>query len=65
MRDGMCLSAGGWSRGDPWLTAGALKGATSEASPSLNPSYRELINPLLHKPAWAKFAITHRKGPPR
>lgn len=60
----MCLSAEGWSQEDPWLTAGALKGTTSEASPSLNPSYRELINSLLHKLAWAKFAVTHHKGPP-
>lgn len=46
------------------LMAGALKGATSEAAPSLNPSYRELINSLLHKLAWAKFVVTHHKGPP-
>jgi hypothetical protein len=64
MRDGMHLSAGGWSQSILGSLAGALKGATSEASPSLNPSYRELINSLLHKLAWAKFAVTHRKGPP-
>lgn len=58
-----CLQGGG-AKSILGSLAGARKGATSEASPSLNPSYMELINSLLHKLEWAKFAVTHRKGPP-